>query len=76
MNFWKKNEKVMKSEEFEELSKKITSLEAQIETLRHKYIMQDTEILNIRNRVIKKLRALQPEEEEKPKNINSNPFCI
>ena len=77
MNFWKKNEKQMKSNEFEELSKKITMLEASIDSLKHKYVMQDTEIADLRNRIIKKLRAMQPEEEEKPKNLTtSSPFGL
>lgn len=84
MSFWKSNEKkIMNSEEFEALSKKIVSLELQIETLKHKNILFDTELADIRNKVLKKLNSLrktdieETEEQNIPKQLNRlSPFGI
>jgi len=84
MNFWQKNEnKTIKSEEFELISKKIVTLEAAIDTLRHKNILLETDIADVRTKVIKKLNWLKRDDEEtqedskNTKNFNSlNPFAL
>lgn len=85
MNFWKKNDKAeMKSDEYEQLTKKIVGIGAEVESLRIKLTIQETEIAEIRNKVLKRLRLIDHsqdnsggEEAKNPKTLNSlNPFGI
>jgi len=70
--FWKKKEKELKSNEYEELSKKITSIVADIDIINNRItIITESVKSNRANIGVLKRREHEEEESEKPKKDNA-----
>jgi archaellum component FlaC len=80
MSFWqKKNERYLNSEEFESISKKITSLSSELEEIKNKFKVLETNYDNLRGNFNRKLRQIrfedEEEQEQETKSIN-NPVIL
>lgn len=80
MSFWqKKNEQHLNSSEYESISKKITNVSSELEELKNKFKVLETNCDNLRGNFNRKLRAIKNEdeevEEEESKSIN-NPVIL